>query len=116
MKTILIENGSMAYMSNVTINGRMNTEKKGVAGFFSVDLSKDTAATAHVMGSGTINLQKDAFLHLDAKVHEIANSLVMNNNSTLDLSNNKAQTTKLGKLDLQGDSNLTIDFDIKNIF
>ena len=25
----------MAYMSNVTINGRMNTEKKGVAGFFS---------------------------------------------------------------------------------
>ena len=34
-ETIMIENGSMAYMSNVTINGKMNTEKKGVAGFFS---------------------------------------------------------------------------------
>lgn len=34
-ETVLIERGSMAYMSNVAISGKMNTEKKGMAGFFS---------------------------------------------------------------------------------
>ncbi len=81
----------------------------------SVDLSKDTATTANVMGSGAINLQDYASLNLAANVQNIENALVMNNNSTLNLSNNKAQTTKLGKLDLQANSNMIIDFDIKDM-
>ena len=32
---VLIERGSMAYMSNVSLSGKMNSEKKGFAGFIS---------------------------------------------------------------------------------
>ncbi|MDO4219149.1 MAG: hypothetical protein Q4C78_04075 [Synergistaceae bacterium] len=81
----------------------------------SVDLSKDTATTAQVMGAGIINLQNNASLSLATNVQNIENALVLNNNSTLNLSNNKAQTTHFGKLETQADSNLRIDLDLKKM-
>ena len=34
-ETVRIERGCMAYMSNVELEGRMNTSKKGIGGMFS---------------------------------------------------------------------------------
>ncbi|MCQ2914124.1 MAG: hypothetical protein MJ247_02910 [Alphaproteobacteria bacterium] len=81
----------------------------------SVDLAKDSAISAQIMGNGIINLQDDSFLNLGSNVQHIENKIILNNKSTLNLSNNDVSTTSLGKFELNGNGNLIVDFNLKNM-
>ena len=56
-ETVRIERGCMAYMSDVELTGKMNTNKKGIGGMFSA-FSDQRGIVLHHRGAGTQRCRK----------------------------------------------------------
>lgn len=64
-ETVRIERGCMAYMSNVELEGRMNTSKKGIGGMFSAIGRSLTSGESFFITEATgINEQEESALPL----------------------------------------------------
>jgi len=58
---IKVESGAMAYMSNVTLEGKMNTNKSGIGGFFSA-LGRSITSGESIFITEAVGNTNDAFI------------------------------------------------------
>ena len=97
--------------SNVSVYSLNNTGNINIKDVTNISVQNKTIDG----DTGSINISDNAILGLNSNVQTIKNSITLNNNSSLSLANNiVSETNFTNDINVNNNSNLFVDLDIKN--